>query len=136
MNLKTRRLILLVGCCWLQMLFFFFKQKTAYEIVSRDWSSGVCSSDLLAPLPFGPGEAEEASVLSERQHRPVGERLTEPRGQADATLRVELITVRAEELGHAASPSPPLLRRLFSTHAPPSQEGEVGQLPPRDRMGA
>src|ERR671924_656800 len=27
-------------------LFFFFKQKTAYEIVSRDWSSDVCSSDL------------------------------------------------------------------------------------------
>ena len=28
------------------LLFFFFKQKTAYEIVSRDWSSDVCSSDL------------------------------------------------------------------------------------------
>ena len=27
--------------------FFFFKQKTAYEIVSRDWSSDVCSSDLI-----------------------------------------------------------------------------------------
>ena len=23
--------------------FFFFKQKTAYEVVSRDWSSDVCS---------------------------------------------------------------------------------------------
>ena len=28
------------------VVFFFFKQKTAYEIVSRDWSSDVCSSDL------------------------------------------------------------------------------------------
>ena len=28
------------------LFFFFFKQKTAYEIVSRDWSSDVCSSDL------------------------------------------------------------------------------------------
>src|SRR6187200_696237 len=28
--------------------FFFFKQKTAYEIVSGDWSSDVCSSDLCA----------------------------------------------------------------------------------------
>src|ERR1043166_6029358 len=27
-------------------LFFFFKQKTAYEIPKRDWSSDVCSSDL------------------------------------------------------------------------------------------
>src|ERR1043165_6022212 len=28
--------------------FFFFKQKTAYEIRPRDWSSDVCSSDLKA----------------------------------------------------------------------------------------
>src|SRR5213082_3729488 len=28
------------------VIFFFFKQKTAYEIVSGDWSSDVCSSDL------------------------------------------------------------------------------------------
>ena len=27
-------------------LFFFFKQKTAYEIYQCDWSSDVCSSDL------------------------------------------------------------------------------------------
>src|ERR1051326_4393671 len=27
-------------------LFFFFKQKTAYEIKECDWSSDVCSSDL------------------------------------------------------------------------------------------
>src|SRR5881396_4005567 len=26
--------------------FFFFKQKTAYEMVRSDWSSDVCSSDL------------------------------------------------------------------------------------------
>src|SRR3546814_4746146 len=27
-------------------LFFFFKQKTAYEVRISDWSSDVCSSDL------------------------------------------------------------------------------------------
>ena len=32
------------------MLFFFFKQKTAYEIKECDWSSDVCSSDLAVPL--------------------------------------------------------------------------------------
>src|SRR5215475_5705240 len=32
-------------------LFFFFKQKTAYEI-SRDWSSDVCSSDLRSATPL------------------------------------------------------------------------------------
>ena len=29
------------------IVFFFFKQKTAYEILTCDWSSDVCSSDLL-----------------------------------------------------------------------------------------
>ena len=32
-------------------LFFFFKQKTAYEIGTGDWSSDVCSSDLHC-MPF------------------------------------------------------------------------------------
>src|SRR3546814_4692255 len=31
-------------------LFFFFKQKTAYECRIGDWSSDVCSSDLLVVL--------------------------------------------------------------------------------------
>src|SRR3546814_17220081 len=30
------------------VFFFFFKQKTAYEMRISDWSSDVCSSDLLA----------------------------------------------------------------------------------------
>src|SRR3546814_6107794 len=33
------------------LVFFFFKHKTAYEMRISDWSSDVCSSDLLAPLP-------------------------------------------------------------------------------------
>ena len=28
-------------------IFFFFKQKTAYEVLTCDWSSDVCSSDLI-----------------------------------------------------------------------------------------
>src|SRR3546814_7271829 len=35
--------------------FFFFKQKTAYEMRISDWSSDVCSSDLLARLAGGQG---------------------------------------------------------------------------------
>src|SRR3546814_10085516 len=31
---------------FLCVLFFFFKQKTAYEMRISDWSSDVCSSDL------------------------------------------------------------------------------------------
>ena len=34
------------------MFFFFFKQKTAYEIYQCDWSSDVCSSDLIDRLGF------------------------------------------------------------------------------------
>ena len=33
------------------MVFFFFKQKTAYEIKECDWSSDVCSSDLGLAIP-------------------------------------------------------------------------------------
>src|SRR3546814_17670437 len=36
--------ILLYSVC---LFFFFFKQKTAYEMRISDWSSDVCSSDLL-----------------------------------------------------------------------------------------
>src|SRR3546814_5707953 len=31
---------------WFFLFFFFFKQKTAYEMRISDWSSDVCSSDL------------------------------------------------------------------------------------------
>ena len=31
-------------------MFFFFKQKTAYEIYQCDWSSDVCSSDLVKKM--------------------------------------------------------------------------------------
>ena len=42
-------------------VFFFFKQKTAYEIGTGDWSSDVCSSDL------APGQKECDSALREIQ---------------------------------------------------------------------
>src|SRR3546814_5159216 len=32
-------------------VFFFFKQKTAYEMRISDWSSDVCSSDLTSSFP-------------------------------------------------------------------------------------
>src|SRR3546814_4169824 len=36
-----------------RLLFFFFKQKTAYEMRISDWSSDVCSSDLvMSPSPI------------------------------------------------------------------------------------
>src|SRR3546814_20898252 len=40
-------------------MFFFFKQKTAYEMRISDWSSDVCSSDL---------EPQGTSGTAERRH--------------------------------------------------------------------
>src|SRR3546814_1222053 len=40
-------------------VFFFFKQKTAYEMRISDWSSDVCSSDL-----FGVQEAFKQQVVA------------------------------------------------------------------------
>src|SRR3546814_3060003 len=37
---------MLYSCVCLVFCFFFFKQKTAYEMRISDWSSDVCSSDL------------------------------------------------------------------------------------------
>src|SRR3546814_4905517 len=44
------------------LLFFFFKQKTAYEMRISDWSSDVCSSDL-THVPYK-GAANAASDLA------------------------------------------------------------------------
>src|SRR3546814_8013760 len=53
------------------MVFFFFKQKTAYEMRISDWSSDVCSSDLRGhvfelakPLPdgFPPEDLEHEDI--------------------------------------------------------------------------
>src|SRR3546814_9443205 len=41
--------------CFVLFIFFFFKQKTAYEMRISDWSSDVCSSDLQVLLWMGTG---------------------------------------------------------------------------------
>src|SRR5881227_1479278 len=57
------------GGCFMLMRFsygfFFFKQKTAYEITVRDWSSDVCSSDLRAAERLAPW-AHRTPVLTSR----------------------------------------------------------------------
>ena len=42
-----------LGMVFVYYFFFFFKQKTAYEILTCDWSSDVCSSDLVPYLETG-----------------------------------------------------------------------------------
>src|SRR3546814_10202899 len=69
-------------------LFFFCKQKTAYEMRISDWSSDVCSSDLLRdqgrPLAGGDGGGVQRR-LGEGVVR--GDEIVGERGQRDAGLQ-------------------------------------------------
>src|SRR3546814_2681480 len=47
------------------VLFFFFKQKTAYEMRISDWSSDVCSSDLHAPDAIGLARIDAAAAIGD-----------------------------------------------------------------------
>src|SRR3546814_5453101 len=58
------------------LVFFFFKQKTAYEMRISDWSSDVCSSDLLPPGARQAGGPDLGGGGSARIHR----RVDLPRG--------------------------------------------------------
>src|SRR3546814_3710074 len=67
------------------LCFFFFKQKTAYEMRISDWSSDVCSSDLLkaasgpfaAPV-FGMAKGRKRRSM-DRAHRPfMGQQYDQP----------------------------------------------------------
>src|SRR3546814_4614689 len=79
----------MVLCCFWR--FFFFKQKTAYEMRISDWSSDVCSSDLVG------GVAIAAWIVL-----PIARISSEPSAQQGAHLRpymesLSLAAMRSEE---------------------------------------
>src|SRR6059036_803503 len=87
-------------------LFFFFKQKTAYEITYGDWSSDVCSSDLRrhdrsrAPEGDGTRSADEAPLDGQRAagEAVVGDGAVEDdavHGRADGQVRTGIDEGRA-----------------------------------------
>src|SRR3546814_6459023 len=88
-------------------LFFFFKQKTAYEMRISDWSSDVCSSDLSIPVIFNMEShvADEAHRENEnrrrlRQLRPA---ITSQTGAAATRGRNKAsMTPAANEIGRAS----------------------------------
>src|SRR3546814_7972355 len=61
-------------CCRLyaivDFVFFFFKQKTAYEMRISDWSSDVCSSDLRGGRRGVPRPAGQEVRLAQRGRAP------------------------------------------------------------------
>src|ERR1044072_9375743 len=79
---------------YIHFIFFFFKQKTAYEIYQCDWSSDVCSSDLggqhlgvLAPAQ-DPGDQLADRGVAGFEHLPLA-------GSAVGLLRGTQLTVAA-----------------------------------------
>src|SRR3546814_6304518 len=85
---------LMLFCWFLFLLFFFFKQKTAYEMRISDWSSDVCSSDL-------DSAAALAAPLRARVGRVDPDRIGVCRTRAESRLvganRHRGATVRSEE---------------------------------------
>src|SRR3546814_5707018 len=87
-------------------VFFFFKQKTAYEMRISDWSSDVCSSDLayravgrdrVVPLNVARAEVAHGSA---RRHRNTAAGLARALGHARDGQRVEVDGLR--EVSYAA----------------------------------
>src|SRR3546814_10921904 len=100
-------------CCG----FFFFKQKTAYELRISDWSSDVCSSDLIVVRSL---DQQRAVALALHRHRFVGD--------FDAGVARRLQRARqlqsAEQLRRQRAPEP--LARFGAVDAG-SEERRVGK---------
>src|SRR3546814_2457668 len=83
-------------CFFVICLFFFFKHKTAYEMRISDWSSDVCSSDLISRyLPT-------AQTVASRQYEQLN-RIAE----TSADMR-QLAARSAQELAFFRDPKGPM----------------------------
>src|SRR3546814_15735124 len=77
-------------------MFFFFKQKTAYEMRISDWSSDVCSSDLNSRPLVHPRQWSESRRRSSSDHREA-RRLQPRRARQNRRRRIEREGGRTEE---------------------------------------
>src|SRR3546814_2137357 len=103
-------------------VFFFFKQKTAYEMRISDWSSDVCSSDLDLPrlcgypLFSGQTRAEEAVRVDKAPEQDEQDEARKPGNEDDAlpspaednlalpsVLRRNVAFPRGTRIGHSTS---------------------------------
>src|SRR3546814_10021772 len=85
--------------------FFFFKQKTAYEMRISDWSSDVCSSDLTTGLGLEPRRNRAAAAapgFDQREWRRVVRLARLARDLFDQDRRQNLACQPGVEIGRAS----------------------------------
>src|SRR3546814_9576416 len=80
------------------VMFFFFKQKTAYEMRISDWSSDVCSSDLNLDTSLLRESNEEAGLVpSDLDGRSEQRIILRMHRRLPEGYQVEDVLVRSEE---------------------------------------
>src|SRR3546814_13269523 len=101
------------------MCFFFFKQKTAYEMRISDWSSDVCSSDLPhALVPIFPASVSATDLVGVDMRQLAFDRIGMPLShlvQKRGCHRPE--TMGGHLVAGIAEPAPPRIDRLLG-HSP------------------
>ena len=93
--------------------FFFFKQKTAYELRPRDWSSDVCSSDLLLTTLYG---AVIATVFA----LPIADKLALRSNEERLTKSMILESISAIQEGL----NPRMIEGLLSIYLPTDKKSK------------
>src|SRR3546814_10711025 len=88
--------------------FFFFKQKTAYEMRISDWSSDVCSSDLGATTP----ERIDVRVIA-CANRDLQDEVAAGRFRADLYYRLSVFPLSTRPLVERPQDIPPLAAALI-----------------------
>src|SRR3546814_3131025 len=94
-------------------VFFFFKQKTAYDMRISDWSADVCSSDLRA-VDARLGHADAGIVARECADRAAAEILEHRRQIVHHEIRAAAVVdaVTAREFGHFGGGEPKVARDI------------------------
>src|SRR3546814_9886117 len=102
----------MLRCVSCRVRFFFFKQKTAYELRISDWSSDVCSSDLQAVVRQVAVLHREAAA--DHDEAAIGPRIAERKTGGHRGAVAE--TARSEERRVGKECVSPCRSRLSRTH--------------------
>src|SRR3546814_7459428 len=81
----------------MHIFFFFFKQKTAYEMRISDWSSDVCSSDLYQPMNVNFGLFPPLAEDVRKKDRKLGYTQRAGAKLAEWIKQAEGVVARSEE---------------------------------------